>query len=122
MTSTTRPIDAPGEVDLVAELRRLSTADRLVDVSAVPGPTTHRCEGLLLRCDQPAPVHVALEEDLLRCDQPAPVHVVLEEDVGLRTWHFEHDLCPGCALVVIGRTSADYVDVEVRIPAIGGAE
>ena len=100
MTSTTRPIDTTGEVDLVAELRRLSTADRLVDVSAVPGPTTQRCEGLLLRCDQPAPVHVALEED-----------------VGLRTWHFEHDLCPGCAREVIGRTGADYVDVEVRIPA-----
>jgi hypothetical protein len=89
---------------LGAELQRLSTADRLVDVSAVPETTTQRCEGLLLRCDQPAPVHVALEED-----------------VGLRTWHFEHDLCPGCALVVIGLTSAAYVDVEVRIPAIGGA-
>ena len=86
---------------LAAELRRLSTADRLVDISVVPGPTTRRCEGLLLCCDQPAPVHVAFDED-----------------VGLRTWHFEHDLCPECALVVISRTRADYVDVEVRIPEV----
>lgn len=105
MTSATRRTDASGGVDLVAELRRLSTADRLVDVSAVPGPTSWRCEGLLLRCDQPAVVHVAFDEEF-----------------GLQTCHVEDDLCPGCALVVIGRTSAAYVDVEVRIPAIGGAE
>ncbi len=104
MTGTTRRTDSPGEVDLVAELQRLSTADRLVDVSVVPGPTSQRCEGLLLRCDQPAPVHLAFDED-----------------VGLRTWHFEHDLCAECVRYVIGQARTDYVDVEVRIPAIGGA-
>jgi len=64
MTSTTRPTDAPGEVDLVAELRR---------------------------------------------------------PCGLSTRHWERDLCVECALEAIGRTWADYVDVEVRIPAIRGA-
>ena len=98
MTGTTRPTDAPGEVDLVAELRRLSTADRLVDASAVPGPTSQRC-----------------------CDQPAVVFVAFDEPCGLSTRHWERDLCAECARDVIRRTWADYVDVEVRIPVIGGA-
>ncbi len=94
MTGTTRPTDAPGEVDLVAELQRLSTADRLVDVSAVPGPAPRRC-----------------------CGRPAVVFVALDEPCGLSTRHWERDVCVGCAREVIGRTWADYVDVEVRIPA-----
>ncbi len=95
MTGTTRPTDAPGEVDLVAELRRLSTADRLVDASAVPEPTSQRC-----------------------CGRPAVVFVAFDEPCGLSTRHWEHDLCVECAREVIGRTWADYVDVEVRT---GGA-
>ncbi len=84
---------------LGAELQRLSTADRLVDVSVVPGPTTQRW------C----------------CDRPAVVFVAFDEPCGLSTRHWERDLCVECAREVISRTRADYVDVEVRIPAIGGA-
>jgi len=84
---------------LVAELRALSTADRLVDAGAVPETTTLWC-----------------------CDSPAVVHVVFVEDVGLRTLNVEDDLCPDCARYVIKSARTDYVDVEVRIPAIGGAE
>ena len=99
MTSATRPTDAPGEVDLVAGLRRLSTADRLVDASAVPEPMSRRW------C----------------CDRPAVVFVAFDEPCGLSTRHWERDLCAECAREVIGRAWADYVDVEMRIPAIGGA-
>ena len=100
MTSTTRRTDVPGEVDLVAELRRLSTADRLVDASAVPEPMSRRW------C----------------CDRPAVVFVAFDEPCGLSTRHWERDVCVECAREVISRTRAAYVDVEVRIPAIGGAE
>ena len=81
-------------VGLVAELQRLSTADQLVDVSAVPGPTSRWC-----------------------CGRPAVVFVAFGEPCGLRTRQWEYDLCAECAREVIGRTWADYVDVEVRIPA-----
>ncbi len=103
MTGATRPTDAPGETDLVAELRRLSTADRLrrlstadrlVDASVVTGPTSQRC-----------------------CGRPAVVFVAFDEPCGLSTRHWERDLCVECAREVIGRTGAPYVDVEVRIPA-----
>jgi len=94
MTSTTWRTAAPGEPDLVVELRRLSTADRLVDASAVPEPTSQWC-----------------------CGRPAVVFVAFDEPCGLSTRHWEHDLCVECARDVIGRTWADYVDVEVRIPA-----
>jgi len=81
--------------ELVAELRRLSTADRLVDVSVVPGPTSRRW------C----------------CGRLAVVFVAFDEPCGLSTRHWERDLCAECARDVIRRTWADYVDVEVRIPA-----
>ncbi len=73
----------------MAELRRLSTADRLVDASAVPGPTTQRC-----------------------CRRPAVVFVAFDEPCGLSTRRWGRDLCAECARDVIGRTWADYVDVE----------
>jgi hypothetical protein len=95
MTGTTRRTDTPGGVDLVAELRRLSTADRLVDVSVVPGPMSQWC-----------------------CDRPAVVFVAFDEPCGLSTRHWERDLCVECAREVISRTRADYVDVEVRIPEV----
>ncbi len=83
---------------LGAALQRLSTADRLVDASTVPEPTSRRC-----------------------CGRPAVVFVAFDEPCGLSTRHWERDVCVGCAREVISRTWADYVDVEVRIPAIGGA-
>ncbi len=81
-------------VALVAELRRLSTADRLVDASVVPEPASQRC-----------------------CGRPAVVFVAFDEPCGLSTRHWERDLCVECARDVIGGTWAGYVDVEVRIPA-----
>jgi len=84
-----------GQAALVAELQTLSTADRLVDASAVPETTPLRCP-----C----------------CDSPAMVHVAVYEPCGLRTFLHEYDLCMKSARKVIEQARTDYVDVEVRIP------